>query len=708
MRTEIMKSGLICIMLCLAVPLVANGSTESIVLELDAANPGPAPLLSWTPAVGPADGGQIAAQCHSAGNLDDFKPQFMGEPVDPLADPNDPETLFYWWYRFHTAEIPGAPDLYGGGASVTNLGSDALFDHTDDFTIEAWVRPALECIGIPPEQCTFLAPGTYGLMRIFSTQGMSSNGYALWTQMYYPDANGRLQFQFRDNYGTQKRQWNNLTDHSKFMCGQWTHIVLSYKGPEASEEWPTIEMWMNGTWAGAVTGLTGSASWDDLDYTRDNVAMVSGKPSGYPNNVDHHYWFDGDIALVRVYGEKLEQAAVESLYAAGRPVGLKIDTEPDEPELVTDGLVLYMDAAHPGYASADAWRPVRPYPPQDGGQFAVYVDPDVTVNEADYLPALMSQEAGTPEDPSKQWFYRFNVDKFWFDHGDPNLVDPETGDPTPRTWSEGFGANGYVTNLAGNVGFDYDDDFTVEAWVRPGAPACIEDPENCDYVAPNTYGEMMIFGSENDVSSGWRLTAQKPQNLSDPDNLDPRPGQPVRMTLSMRDTQGDVTKRYFTRTTDMFSVGQWHHVMVTYDGQTDGAPDIKIYKNGTPLSTTNEFTGDQNDYTENNFVSDVAHIAGKTPFRDGITTRNAFEGDISVVRVYNRVLSYAEIVGNYEYGMVERVLTADINQDLAVNYIDFAMLAEAWQTTDPDTDLDGIGLIDIDDLAIMAENWLEY
>jgi hypothetical protein len=49
---------------------------------------------------------------------------------------------------------------------------------------------------------------------------------------------------------------------------------------------------------------------------------------------------------------------------------------------------------------------------------------------------------------------------------------------------------------------------------------------------------------------------------------------------------------------------------------------------------------------------------------------------------------------------------ADFDGDERVNFLDYAILAGAWQTNDPNISLDDDNDVDIDDLALFCEDWL--
>ena len=89
---------------------------------------------------------------------------------------------------------------------------------------------------------------------------------------------------------------------------------------------------------------------------------------------------------------------------------------------------------------------------------------------------------------------------------------------------------------------------------------------------------------------------------------------------------------YAYKTSPLWTVGQWWHMVITIDGTTvqlyQNAVDIGFeYNNGDPafvVSTTNPF-----------FIGNDSAGGGD------------FEGDIDIVRTYNRVLTASEVLQNY-------------------------------------------------------------
>lgn len=98
-------------------------------------------------------------------------------------------------------------------------------------------------------------------------------------------------------------------------------------------------------------------------------------------------------------------------------------------------------------------------------------------------------------------------------------------------------------------------------------------------------------------------------------------------------SQGDANKEDI-RSTNLGNDGNWHHLVATYDGTTvafvvDNVGDGKLGMAGSPL---------QLDTTESKLI-----IGRKVP--DG--NDEYFQGSIDDIRIYNRVLTTAEIAALY-------------------------------------------------------------
>ena len=108
--------------------------------------------------------------------------------------------------------------------------------------------------------------------------------------------------------------------------------------------------------------------------------------------------------------------------------------------------------------------------------------------------------------------------------------------------------------------FDYDDVFTIEAWVRVSEKS------------PETAGRGIIFGDQDTNGNGYRFGVR--HNSGD---------NKWYLEMIMRDTTGsEQTQFYGWGTRYDYSETAWYHVAVVYDGNTTDT--IALYVNGSSIS----------------------------------------------------------------------------------------------------------------------------
>ena len=104
-----------------------------------------------------------------------------------------------------------------------------------------------------------------------------------------------------------------------------------------------------------------------------------------------------------------------------------------------------------------------------------------------------------------------------------------------------------------------------------------------------------------------------------------------------RNRQSPTVQRIFIDTNAPITAGEWNYVVATYDGSTN-ASGAKIYVNGSLAATTirtDTLAGDP--------ISGLKTWIG---YRRG-STRGPFNGNIAVVKIYNKELNASEILQNY-------------------------------------------------------------
>ena len=301
-------------------------------------------------------------------------------------------------------------------------------------------------------------------------------------------------------------------------------------------------------------------------------------------------------------------------------------------EVVQEGLVLTMDAAKAGSDPVQRWCPA--FGSRDSGDLFAYLDSDLPTHHYETV-------AG-----GYIWYYNFA----------PVL--------TGRSGVGGYigvedvaNPGSYITN------FDYDADFSIEAWIRPGAEPIEQDRG--------------IIISDQAGCNGWRFGIRDAGNDT------------WYFDFVMRDCSG--TTYYILLSSNgkfngLYNSEDWVHVILTYDGQTNLSPVAEMYVNGVELNI-NQSTTDMSGASETDFVPVADHLTigvrdwQRTDIYGGMLP---FDGDISLVQIYNKVLTAGEAVNNYAEGMTVNEglscgsLPGDLNSDCSVDLFDLLIMSNRW------------------------------
>jgi hypothetical protein len=124
-----------------------------------------------------------------------------------------------------------------------------------------------------------------------------------------------------------------------------------------------------------------------------------------------------------------------------------------------------------------------------------------------------------------------------------------------------------------------------------------------------------------------------------------------KLVASVKNTAGAFTQY---RTTEVvLSVGQWQHVVLTYDGSLGADQKMSFYVNGQNAAATHIGPYDAGGTPENNDLIVRLGIYG-----DGI--RSPFNGLIDEVEIFNRVLATNEIVALFNAGSAGKCKTVTV------------------------------------------------
>ena len=118
-------------------------------------------------------------------------------------------------------------------------------------------------------------------------------------------------------------------------------------------------------------------------------------------------------------------------------------------------------------------------------------------------------------------------------------------------------------------------------------------------------------------------------------------------TNALRFFKNGTTNLDVVTSNDAVSIGEWQHVVVTWDGSVTAA-NVHIYKNGNELSYQ----------TTNNGASLASDAAESLIIGNRGTGTDTFDGSIDEVSIWNRTLSSAEILNLYKRGALRLNLSA--------------------------------------------------
>jgi hypothetical protein len=142
----------------------------------------------------------------------------------------------------------------------------------------------------------------------------------------------------------------------------------------------------------------------------------------------------------------------------------------------------------------------------------------------------------------------------------------------------------------------------------------------------------------------------------------------------------------------------WNHAVVVRNG--DAAYDAELYVNGVKYalgSAPDSFS---------KYTGGDANIGARFPWDNGWGN---YTGYVDEVATFGRALGQEDVDLLYEALTTAGAITGDVNGDGIVDYQDLGIMAGNWNMTSGADlsmgDLNGDGAVDYQDLGIMAGNW---
>lgn len=284
--------------------------TDRLVFFLDADDPGSHLWKKWsTEWQGGGSEGDLIRVNESTGDIPTFE-----------CEPNSP-----WYFNFKPST--------NGGSQVARLGVPSdTFDVDRDFTVELWFRPHGNPVSGLKEflfgtitDDTFFGTGFYMGIRWDDTDGNPTPG----------------SFRFESFLGSESdtaRLFGPSLESPQALVDQWMHVTYVFQGSQA--ELPQCKWYVNGGLNEqrylSCTGNCALPLKSYNDFVPDTQTAAIGtreSVSGTTYDPGIRGYFNGDVALCRVYDRALSESEVNQNYLAEK---LKGDIDDDKIVGVSD------------------------------------------------------------------------------------------------------------------------------------------------------------------------------------------------------------------------------------------------------------------------------------------------------------------------------------------------------------------------------------
>ena len=474
--------------------------------------------------------------------------------------------------------------------------------NTQPFTVEAWFYPASD------QTATGQSPINNRYAYPTSTPGRQ--GWVFFQRKPSADYVGGEQvgwnFRMYNGIGTSGRL--DVTSLVPYELGKWTHVVVVYDPVEVTNA--TVTMYINGVaantniWTGGGSGtdpgyVANTNDHDPLEAVNGPAALSLGNYNNTAGSSLNPYF--GAIDEFAFYTNKLSSAQILAHYQNATNAARSI---PYQTLVQSDNPVEYLrlDEIAPG--------------------------PDIAINMGDLRNGGVATNAPGVRHPAQSALAGRIDDGAFSGH-----------------WRHGGGTFADIAwNAANNP--DASIPFTFEGWFRPTA-----DQMN---PGPSPVNNRLANGIAN--RTGWVIYQRDPNDTyKGPPAVPGESG--VGWTFRMYTGSGSGGQDVLTGVP--YNVGEWQHLVVTWEPQTDVGPavnggvawqgNLTAYVDGLAVATNTAATYSANtDPTED----------GRPPTDFAVGSYNLasgggeeFEGDIDEVAFYNNyVLTPDQILAHYQAG----------------------------------------------------------
>jgi hypothetical protein len=481
------------------------------------------------------------------------------------------------------------------GIVIPNSPALAALNGTDAITLESWIKPD-----------TLTLPSRFAMFHSFPGNGASYvgvttafGGYKVIAALWI---NGRQRY---------------VVSNTSVGTGAWYHIAATYDGAR-------LALYVNGTIAGELTGLSGSA-----------LIGTAGMLIGRHPLTGFGYAFDGSVDEVAIYGNALTAGQLAAHYERRAEQGSRIVLPLQASDADGDALRFTATGLPPGIAIDPISGVIAgPLTPESTGHHFV----TVTAADQEYVRAQSFAWTVVVENGYNNAILSDAPAAFWrlADSGS-SVADASTGSPGTRADTVKTGLTGALGDGNGAMDFDGIDGTVVtipgsaklnaldggsaislEAWIRPE-----------DLTMPGRF--RMFFSFPGNPASYLGIT-----------NAFGAPKIIAALWIG--------GKQRYLAAGPALATGSWYHAVATYDGA-----ELSLYVNGALAAKTTGLGGPVSVGTRGVLLG--GHPSSGSSYN--------FDGVVDEAAIYAAALTPAQVAAHYALRSVRQMGALTVTADRA-------------------------------------------